>query len=79
MQTIAFFDMDKTLLSESSGILLMRYLLRTGYIHMSLRRIDAERQTTADGSQAYGHRDGLFVLHGHELRDVRDGDGPPVD
>jgi len=39
LQTIAFFDMDKTLLSESSGILLMRYLLRTGYIQMSWQRI----------------------------------------
>jgi len=32
VQTIAFFDMDKTILSESSGLLLMRYWLRTGQI-----------------------------------------------
>ena len=30
MRTIAFFDMDKTILSESSGLLLMRYLRRNG-------------------------------------------------
>jgi HAD superfamily hydrolase (TIGR01490 family) len=39
LRTVAFFDMDKTLLSESSGLLLMRYVLRTGYIQMSWRRI----------------------------------------
>jgi HAD superfamily hydrolase (TIGR01490 family) len=32
VRTIAFFDMDKTILSDSSGILLMRYLYRTGQI-----------------------------------------------
>ena len=30
MRTIAFFDMDKTILSESSGLLLMHYLRRSG-------------------------------------------------
>jgi len=30
VHTIAFFDMDKTILSESSGLLLMRYLRRNG-------------------------------------------------
>src|SRR5512136_2356956 len=30
VSTIAFFDMDKTILSESSGLLLMRYLRRSG-------------------------------------------------
>lgn len=39
MPTIAFFDMDKTLLSESSGLLLMRYLRRTGYLEISWRRV----------------------------------------
>jgi HAD superfamily hydrolase (TIGR01490 family) len=29
MPTVAFFDMDKTILSDSSGLLLMRYLRRT--------------------------------------------------
>lgn len=30
MRTVAFFDMDKTILSESSGLLLMHYLRRSG-------------------------------------------------